>query len=80
MSEQFQLLANADINPTQYIDISIMELSSNMPYFLTHWTYIANATNGILSGIMPPTNCFQVNGTVTPEKGIHPKLVILYIH
>ncbi len=46
---------------------SIMELTSNMSYFLTHWTYMANATNGILSGIMPTVSCFQFNGTVTSE-------------
>lgn len=46
---------------------SIMELASNVTYFLTEWTYIANATDGMLSGIMPPVSCIQVNGTVTPD-------------
>jgi len=43
-----------------------MELASTIRYFLTEWTYIATATNGMLSGIMPPVNYLPFNGTVTP--------------
>ncbi len=43
-------------------------------YFLTEWTYIASATNGILSGIMSPVSCSRINGTVLSVDGYPLKL------
>jgi len=42
-----------------------MELASTNRCFLTEQTYIATATNGMLSGIMPPVSCLPLNGTLT---------------
>ena len=51
-----------------------MELASNIAYFLTQWTYIANATNGIFGGIMSPINGHS-NGTLIPMSAVTTRLV-----